>query len=194
MSDAIGSYGPLVETRLRVLSWNLWWRYGPWEQRHAAIEATIRALDPDVVALQEVWDDGSANQAALLGDALGYHHVYAATLDRDGVRFGNAVLSRWPLAGHEWRPLPAPDTLDEMRTVLRADVDGPRGPIQLFCTHLNWRFDQSEVRQDQVRAIARFVKELQAAPPPPPPEELPAAAVVSPATPPWLPFLREKAR
>ena len=41
--------------------------------------------------------------------------------------------------------------------MLRADVDGPRGPIQVFCTHLNWRLDQSDVRQAQVRAIAELV-------------------------------------
>ena len=160
MSETTGAYGQLVETRLRVLTWNLWWRFGPWEARQPAIEATIRALDPDVVALQEVWDDGETNQAAHLAAALGgYHHVYAAWLERDGVRFGNAVLSRWPITTSEWRPLPAPPEAEELRTVLRADVDGPRGPIQVFCTHLNWRFDHSAVRQDQVRAIARFVKE-----------------------------------
>ncbi len=160
MSETTGAYGQLVETRLRVLTWNLWWRFGPWEARQPAIEATIRALDPDVVALQEVWDDGETNQAAHLAAALGgYHHVYAARLERDGVRFGNAVLSRWPITTSEWRPLPAPPEAEELRTVLRADVDGPRGPIQVFCTHLNWRFDHSAVRQDQVRAIARFVKE-----------------------------------
>jgi endonuclease/exonuclease/phosphatase family metal-dependent hydrolase len=155
----VGPYGELIPTRMRVLTWNLWWRFGPWEARQPAIQATIARLDPDVVALQEVWDDGTDNLAAILGERLGYHHAYASTLESDGVKFGNAVLSRWPIAGHEWRPLPAPDDLDEQRTVLRADIDGPRGPIQLFCTHLNWRFDQSHVRQDQVRAIALFVKD-----------------------------------
>jgi endonuclease/exonuclease/phosphatase family metal-dependent hydrolase len=154
-----GPYGELVETRLRVLTWNLWWRFGPWEARQPAIEATIAALDADVIALQEVWDDGDANLAAILAERLGYHHVYASQLTLEGVKFGNAVLSRWPITDHEWRPLPAPEDLDEHRTVLRADIDGPRGPIQLFCTHLNWRFDQSHVRQEQVRAIASFVKD-----------------------------------
>jgi endonuclease/exonuclease/phosphatase family metal-dependent hydrolase len=154
-----GPYGELISTRMRVLTWNLWWRFGPWQARQPAIETTIARLDPDLVALQEVWDDGTDNLAAILGQRLGYHHVYASRLENDGVKFGNAVLSRWPITHHEWRPLPAPDELDEQRTVLRADVDGPRGPVQLFCTHLNWRFDQSHVRQEQVRAIARFVKE-----------------------------------
>ena len=29
----------------------------------------------------------------------------------------------------------------------------------MFSTHLNWRFDQSDVRQEQVRAICRFIAE-----------------------------------
>ena len=158
MSEHTGSYGELVDTTMRVVTWNLWWRFGPWETRHPAIESTLRALDPDVVALQEVWDDGERNQAALLGDALGLHHVYSANRDMDGVRFGNAVLSRWPITGHDWRALPAPPEHDEQRNVLRADIDGPRGPLQLFSTHLNWRYDHSHVRQDQVRAISEFVR------------------------------------
>jgi endonuclease/exonuclease/phosphatase family metal-dependent hydrolase len=158
MSTTIGSYGELVTTTMRVVTWNLWWRFGPWEQRHPAIESTLRALDPDVVALQEVWDDGDRNQAALLGGALGLHHVYSANREMDGVRFGNAVLSRWPITGDESVPLPAPPELDEGRNVLRADVDGPRGPLQVFSTHLNWRYDHSHVRQEQVGAIAEFVR------------------------------------
>ncbi|QGG97151.1 hypothetical protein GH723_15425 [Actinomarinicola tropica] len=143
---------------MRVVTWNLWWRFGPWEERQAAIVATLRQLDPDLVALQEVWGQGDEEQAARLAAALGgYHHVAASTVEHEGVRFGNAVLSRWPITSHEWRPLPAPPDVEESRTVLRADVDGPRGPIQVFCTHLNWRWDQSAVRQEQVREIARFV-------------------------------------
>lgn len=158
MSDSTGSYGELVTTSLSVLTWNLWWRFGPWVQRQPAILATVAALDPDVIALQEVWDDGERNQAAVLAELLGFHHVYAANREHDGVRFGNAVLSRWPIADHEWRPLPAPADLDEGRNVLRADVDGPRGRFQIFSTHLNWRFDHSRIRQDQVRTIGELVR------------------------------------
>jgi endonuclease/exonuclease/phosphatase family metal-dependent hydrolase len=150
--------GP-IETRLRVLTWNLWWRFGPWEVRQPAIAATIARLDPDVVCLQEVWDDGERNQAAGLADDLGYQSAYGSRLDMGGVRMGNAVLSRWPIAGHEVRPLPAPADAEELRTVVRADIDGPRGPIQVFCTHLNWRFDHSAIRQEQVRTICGFVAE-----------------------------------
>jgi endonuclease/exonuclease/phosphatase family metal-dependent hydrolase len=157
MAEPIGPYGPLVETRLRVLTWNLWWRFGPWERRQPAIEATLRDVDADLIALQEVWSADDGDQAGGLAEALGFEYAYAARSDVDGVRFGNAVLSRWPIAGTEWRPLPAGDADAENRLVLRADIDGPRGPIQFFCTHLNWRFDHSGVRQEQVREVCRFV-------------------------------------
>jgi endonuclease/exonuclease/phosphatase family metal-dependent hydrolase len=162
MSDWDSPYGELIETRLRVMTWNLWWRFGPWEARQPAIVETLRRVDADVIGLQEVWDDGTDNLSAIIASELGYHHVYDARLDLDGVRFGNAVLSRWPIIGHDAVQLPAPDARQELRMVVRADIDGPRGPVQLFTTHLNWRFDESHVRQDQVRAIAEFIA---AAPP-----------------------------
>lgn len=146
-----------ADRRLRVVTWNLWWRFGPWEDRERSIVAVLGDLDPDVVALQEVWDDGTVNQAARLGGALGMEHAYSWQLELDGVRFGNAVLSRWPIAGSEWRLLPDVDDVAERRTVLRADVDGPRGPVQVFSTHLSWRPDHSAVRIEQARAVARFV-------------------------------------
>ena len=35
-------YGELIETTVRVASWNLWWRFGPWESRAPAILETLR--------------------------------------------------------------------------------------------------------------------------------------------------------
>ena len=98
-------------------------------------------------------------QAALVGERLGFHHVYVVPRDLDAVHSGNAIVSRWPILRTSWRPLPAGGAPDERRTVLFADIDGPRGALQVFCTHLNWRFDHSEVRQDQVRLIGAFVDE-----------------------------------
>ena len=152
-----GHYGPLLDTTIRVATWNLWWRFGPWEERAPAIAATLRRIDADVVCLQEVWGESGETSAARFADELGMHHAFASRLDVDGVEFGNAILSRWPLARVDWWPLPAPVELDEHRTVLVADVDGPRGPVQVWCTHLNWRFDHSAVRQEQVRFIAAKV-------------------------------------
>jgi len=150
-------FGPLVETRVRVLTWNLWGRGGPWESRMDAISATLEAANPDLVALQEAWEHGSQSQAAILGARHGMHHVSQGRPTSGGVSIGNAILSRWPIAHSEHVMLPARPELEELRNVLRAHVAGPRGPLDVYCTHLNWKFDQSEIRQEQVRAIARFV-------------------------------------
>ena len=169
MSNATGSnsppdpkphpkFGPLVETRLRVVTWNPSGRGGPWEERLGGITTTLRALDPDVVTLQEVWEEsGGRSQAVLLAEALGFHPLFAGRYAIDGVAMGNAILSRWPIIGHEAWPLPAPPEREELRNVVRADIDGPRGRLHVFTTHLNWKFDQSDIRQDQVRAVAGLV-------------------------------------
>ena len=150
----------LIDTRLRVATWNVWWRFGPWEERQPAIAETLRRIDADVIALQEVWDvDDGAGQAEVLADALGYEHVFAAGFDAGEASFGNAVLSRWPIAASDRRTLPTTPSTDEFRVALKVEVDGPRGRFELFTTHLNWRYDESHVRQAQVRALAEFVGE-----------------------------------
>jgi endonuclease/exonuclease/phosphatase family metal-dependent hydrolase len=154
-------FGPLIETRLRVITWNLWGRGGPWNERLAGITSTLVAAQPDVVALQEVWaEEGGRSQADLLAAALGFGRIWARRYAIDGVAVGNAILSRWPITESEVRSLPArPPELEELRNVIRAAVDGPRGRLVVYTTHLNWRFDQSVVRQEQVRFVARFIAE-----------------------------------
>jgi endonuclease/exonuclease/phosphatase family metal-dependent hydrolase len=149
-----------VQTTLRILSWNVWWRFGPWEARQPAILETLRSIDADVVCLQEVWEtrDGQSQPRAF-AEALGYQYVGAAGLGLELApeSLGNAVLSRWPITAARAVALPAPKGLDELRVILRADIDGPRGPLEVFCTHLNWRMDQSHVRQLQVAAACEFI-------------------------------------
>lgn len=154
-----GPFGPLIDTTMRVMTWNLWWRFGPWEQRFPAIVETIGQIDPDVIALQEVWDDGDVRQVDLLADALGFHSAYEGRLDLDGVLMGNAVLSRWPIVGTERIGYVGEGDTGEARVALRADVNGPRGGFQVFSTHLNWRLDHSGPRQAQVGQLAQFVAE-----------------------------------
>lgn len=123
----------------------------------------MRAVDADVWCLQEVFAtrDGRA-QADELAEALGgYHVAYGTRFDHDLFEssIGNAVLARWPITSSTLRPLPAPDDLNELRCVVRAVVAAPGHSVEVFVTHLNWRLDQSHVRQDQVRAICEFVDE-----------------------------------
>ena len=149
-----------IETRLRVLTWNIWWRYGPWERRRPAIAATLAKLDADVIALQEVWGDGTTNLAAELAAELGYHHVFASSMEREGIGFGNALLSRWPMVRTESTMLHGQQETGEGRLALFAEIDGPRGQVPVFCTHLNWKFEHSHIRQRQVADLAGFIDRM----------------------------------
>ncbi|GGS54360.1 hypothetical protein GCM10010156_11390 [Planobispora rosea] len=148
-------YGPLIDTSLRVVTWNVWGRHGPWEQRWKAIGSVLRQADPDVVALQESWSEGVAG----LAGELGRHHVIGFGGDHWDASTPCAVLSRWPITRHERRGL-APEHGTSGGAVLFAEIDGPRGPLHLFSVILgSFRPYDSVIRQDAVRDLAAFVTE-----------------------------------
>ena len=39
---------------VRVLTWNLWWRFGPWQERLDTIAGVLAEIDADLCGLQEV--------------------------------------------------------------------------------------------------------------------------------------------
>jgi endonuclease/exonuclease/phosphatase family metal-dependent hydrolase len=164
MSSWDPGFGPLVDTTMRVATWNLWGRYGPWQARQSVIEYNLRAIDADIVCVQEAWEDDERSQPAGLATALGMSYVYERAFEMNGGWSGNAVLSRWPITRHDVQELPmegggAVDTDEgERRLIVLAEIDGPRGPFQVFCTHLSWRADWSGVRQAQVREVCEVVR------------------------------------
>jgi endonuclease/exonuclease/phosphatase family metal-dependent hydrolase len=158
-------YGALVETRLRVLTWNLWWRLGDWQSRADAIARVMQDVRPDVACLQEVWREGDRSQAAWLAERLHMEHAFAPDRIESGVEQGVALLSRWPLREVESRDLPVPAGVEHRTVALRAVVDGPRGPLLAVTTHLIPYPPRSDARQQQVRALVEFVAERKRRPP-----------------------------
>jgi len=149
---------------MRVLSWNLWWRYGPWERRRQAIAATMAEVGPDLCGLQEVWGGPGENLAAELAERLGLHWCWAvASKGRgtggDGLSLGNAILSRWPIVAQAEAELPVGDLVEERRVAVHARVDTPGGLLPMFTTHLTYGLGRSQVRTAQVRRLAEFVAE-----------------------------------
>ena len=147
---------------MRVLSWNLWWRYGPWQRRRDAIAATLAAVGPDVCGLQEVWDAAGENLAGDLAGRLGMHWCWAVAAKgrgREGedLSLGNAVLSRWPITAHTQLDLPVGGLAEEARVAVHARIDTPGGVLPMFTTHLTFGLGRSQVRTAQVRALAEFV-------------------------------------
>ncbi len=144
--------------RLRVLTLNIWNRQGPWDQRLALLRAGIRALDPDLVGLQEVVEYEGGSLAEEIRDGLGLEAVFGVAHDLGaGVRFGNAVLSRWPIASSRVFPLPD-GGIGDHRSLMLAEIASPHGKIPFFVTHLSWKLHDGFVRELQVQSIAATVK------------------------------------
>jgi endonuclease/exonuclease/phosphatase family metal-dependent hydrolase len=123
--------------------------------------AWLGLLDPDLVCLQEVMQapDGR-NQAHWIAEAHAsagggaVHVAYGPGGDIGGHLFGNAVLSRWPIEAVDVTPLPSSNFDDDVaRAVLHARTNG----VDVFCTHLAWRYDDGALREQQVQVLADTV-------------------------------------
>lgn len=151
---------------MRVLTWNLWWRFGDWAARQEAILAVLRETDADVVTLQEVWATPSENLAELIARELGMQWAWSPSpapgrwqqrLGEPDVDIGNAVLSRWPIIRQAREVLPRGSAEKAERTVLHALVETPHGTLPVFTTHLESSPSASAARCEQVAAVARCV-------------------------------------
>ncbi len=149
-----------VEHSLRVVTWNIWGRYGPWRERAPRITETLQRLDPDVVCLQEVWTAGGRTQADDLAEALGLHAGFERTRMPDVVpgsgadELGMAVLGRWPVLARQRHELPT-DLPGDPSALLVVTFAHPAGPLPIATTVLAWERDAGAVRLAQATAVAR---------------------------------------
>ena len=151
---------------MRVLSWNLWWRFGGgWRQRQEAIIATLQSLEPDVVGLQEVWGAGTTTQAQVLGERLGMYAAFGSpslpppphppeSPDQAGVEVGVAVLSRWPVLRVREHRLPSAHRAAPI--ALLATIGHPAGELHIAVSCVDWELDRASQRLAQTRALGRL--------------------------------------
>jgi len=158
---------------VRVLTWNLWYEFGPWESRQLAIRRVIEREDPDVICLQEVFCTRTSTStysfADRLANELGHHSVTSdgpwfprreSTVAGEETAMGNAIISRWPIESHGQITLPGKDDDAGYRKAVHARIATPWGSWPIVSTHLNHRFDESAVRLRQVDALADLIVEL----------------------------------
>jgi len=148
----------MTATHLRFVTLNLWGDNGPWEARLAQVGAELDRLAPDVVALQEVREVPGRvpNQAAALAGPRGWHQIFVPSTGWGGGHEGLALLSRFPIGEHDWRPLPH-STETEGRIVLSARLDTEVGQIWAHTTHLSYRENEGLKREEQVQVIDEVV-------------------------------------
>jgi endonuclease/exonuclease/phosphatase family metal-dependent hydrolase len=156
---------------ITVMTINLW-NYNRFPERKQKIIDYIRALDPDVVALQEVRDDGQYNaeghhQAKQLNDSLGYPHiVYAQTMDLNVVdktdllvarTEGLAFLSKYPVLSHRKIMLKKQPEDKFTRGILWIRVQADL-PVDIINVHFTPHTLFSELHLLETLAIAKKLK------------------------------------
>jgi endonuclease/exonuclease/phosphatase family metal-dependent hydrolase len=156
------------------MTWNLWWRFGPWEERAPAIAAVVAEQQPDVLCLQEVWSLEGESAAGRLAEQLGYHHAltddpFAGHRGESRPGFHNAILSRSPLTDVVSHPLPRLDGTPGHRRVLSARTTIGELTWTVVSTHLDHRFDDSALREAQAREVLHVVAGLRTDPDTEPP-------------------------
>lgn len=116
--------------------------------------SAIRALDADVIGLNEVRGEGPAEgydaQAAILAEGLGCRYYFAKAIDVGGANpYGNAILSRLPILSAKTVPIPDPPTRTaaghyETRCVLAAEIEPAPGekPLTVLISHFGLNPDE----------------------------------------------------
>ena len=146
---------PKAAKRLRIATYNI--HKGVTKRRNQIhdLRAGLHALEADVVFLQEVqgrndehagrfdnWPD-IAQHTFLAGDRWA-EAIYGRNSVREDGDHGNAVLSRFPLVGHE--NIDISDHRFESRGLLHCEFDFDGVEVHCICAHLGL-FEESRVRQ-----------------------------------------------
>jgi endonuclease/exonuclease/phosphatase family metal-dependent hydrolase len=135
----------------------------------ARIASLVDSVRADIVLLQEVdrntQRSGRVDQPATLGRLTGYHVSFGKSLDFQGVDYGIAILSRWPISSKTTFPLPVDPPQErsggsyEPRAALRVIIAAPNGPLAVVNTHLDPSGDDRWRRQE-IRTVLAIVDTL----------------------------------
>lgn len=125
----------------------------------------------DIICIQEAvsgWPQGNfADQTAEIAGLLNRYHWYHGAMEADASEvgvdgkivnrrrsFGNAVISRWPIAWARGHLLPKEQLVgcfDLQRGFVEAAIDTPSGPLRVYSVHLSHIGPQQ--RLPQVRSL-----------------------------------------
>jgi endonuclease/exonuclease/phosphatase family metal-dependent hydrolase len=147
--------------RLRVATYNILGGRNTDEKRDLTrVAEVIRAINPDLIALQEV-DVGTERMKGVdipaeLGRLTGMNHVFGSAMPYQGGHYGEAVLSRFPLSEIKRHPLPHQDS-SEPRMAIEAilEVGATKRRFSFIATHLDHLRDQTD-RMLQVEELIKL--------------------------------------
>ncbi|WP_082665783.1 endonuclease/exonuclease/phosphatase family protein [Exiguobacterium chiriqhucha] len=141
---------------MRIATFNIWNNPTCWSERIESICATVKAIDADILALQEVktYMDGERgiSVAEQIANETGYRNcVFLAYPDSPDE--GLAILSNIPLDTHDaiWHH----DVEEANYCAMRVTFQAAGHTFGLTNVHLNWR--SPDIRAAQVRAVREWV-------------------------------------
>ncbi|HEV7837137.1 MAG TPA: endonuclease/exonuclease/phosphatase family protein, partial [Gemmatimonadaceae bacterium] len=144
-------------SRLRIVTYNVHRCRGMDRRtRPDRVAAVLRDVDADVIALQEVIGDGPRgdNQVEEIGAALGMGWVMGTARQLRGHKFGNVVLSRYPVVHHSTHDLSWKTC--EQRCMQRVDVDVDGHLLHVYNVHLGTAILE---RRYQAQRLATMVSD-----------------------------------
>lgn len=132
---------------MQILTLNIWGTRGPLDRRQILIDA-IRALNPDILCLQEATDEK-------LLSTLSYPTCLQAPIG------GLAILSRFPAKTNRVETYRTASALEPYRRqVLLAELDIGDGSLWAVTTHLAWQAADEPTRISQVEELLKLVEPL----------------------------------
>lgn len=154
---------------LRVMTYNIHHANPPSKAEEGTIDLqaianVINKAKPDLVALQEIDVNTTrsgvdVNEAAVLAKLTGMHFHFSQALAYQGGKYGDAVLSRFPITDTFSYQLPIEEgTKEEIRVLSMIKIQLPDKRAILFgSTHLGL---SEETRILQAEALVKIVKPL----------------------------------
>lgn len=148
-------------TPLRVYTHNIFSGDAQRSRRQDLLAVGIRALDPDILVLQETIVNAGGDQVAdLLGE--GYQIVHSRARGEDGG--GISIASRWPITATSEPDLAVVSsrTHDFACTALLAmiDVPAPVGPLLVVNHFPDYHTTHELERERQAVIVARAIEDL----------------------------------
>ena len=143
-------------TPFSIMTYNIWFDSQNWSARFTHMLSEIRQTDPDVICLQEVIQRANLpNQAASMADSLGYYYVFTSR-DPEGAdkRFGNAILSRYPIEATNSVDL---SPLNDFRTAIHAQIQVGGHMVDIYNTHLHNTAVNKDIRIEQIEDLKSFI-------------------------------------
>jgi endonuclease/exonuclease/phosphatase family metal-dependent hydrolase len=159
---------------LRVVTLNTWKCDGDYRARLPRMADGLRALDADLICLQEVFACAApaADTAAWLAEALGMQAVAMPARHRPRAfegppvpsSSGLAILARTALPAAERIPLPS-DPRDGERIAQAVRLETALGPLRVANLHLTHLRDGADLRRRQLEHLLAWAEDAPGAAP-----------------------------